>query len=391
MRIGIVGARVAGSYAATLLARLGHDVILFDHSTEREKPCGGGVTSKALRRIKWLRESAFPHAEVSLVRLVSRDGYADELRLPHPVQVFSRLNLDMGLRQWATASGAKFRPEKVIKITRDTKTWAIETTSGQEEADYLIGADGARSIVRRTLLGRYSSNDLCLALGYSLHGLYDPGVLLINFQESGFQGYLWSFPCVDHSSVGIGRWLPAAHASDLRQRVEAFIATNYPEVGSEGQYYAALIPCLSRNSLIQQKVCGKDWALLGDAAGFADAITAEGIYYALRSAELLVEALREGDSLGYERAWRSDFGVDLESAASARDRFYGGMVLAQTFIKRALQTVRYSLTVQNLLDKLIAGDISYRSLFQNLVFRGPSIVLQCFRNRLKSSMRQLPG
>jgi flavin-dependent dehydrogenase len=385
MKIGIVGARVAGSYAGLLLARLGHDVTLFDHSTERAKPCGGGVTSKAVRGMHWLRESALPHAEIAMVRLISRDGYAGDLPLPHPVYVFSRFNLDAGLRQWAMASGAKFRPEQVVKVIHGTNIWAIETVSGFHEFDYLIGADGTRSIVRTTLLGRFSSNDLCLALGYNLPGLYDPGVLLINFQESGFQGYLWSFPCVSHSSVGIGRWLPAARASDLRQRVEAFIEMNYPEAGSDRTFYAALIPCLSQSSLVQQRVCGKDWALLGDAAGFADAITAEGIYYALRSAELLVEALQTGDSQGYERLWRNDFGINLRSAAAARDRFYGSMVLAQTFIKRALQTVRYSTTVQSLLDSLIAGDISYKSLFRNLVFRGPSIILQCFRKRAKSN------
>jgi flavin-dependent dehydrogenase len=387
MKIGIVGARVSGSYAGLLLARLGHGVTFFDDSVEREKPCGGGVTGKALRRMSWLLDHPPPHAEIASIRLITHGGYVSNLRLQHPIYVFSRFTLDAWLRQRAMESGARFRPERVVKITQGTDRWCVETSLGTAEFDYLIGADGVQSVVRAATHRRFASSELCLALGYNLPGAQDPGMLLIHFQESGFQGYIWSFPGVDHSSVGIGRWLPAARSSDLRTRVEAFIDARYPGRGAEKRYYAALIPCLSRRSLVRQRVCGKDWALVGDAAGFTDAITAEGIYYALRSAELLADSFRKGDPMIYERAWRNDFGPDLESAAVWRDRFYGSMVLSQTFIKRALQTIRHCGSVQGLLDDLIAGNITYTSLFRNLVFRSPSILLQAFRNKARYRMK----
>ena len=388
MKIGIVGARVSGSYAAMLLSGLGHEVVLFDDSVGREKPCGGGITFKALRRMKWFHDHPLPHTEIGLIRLITPDGYSGDLPLPHPIHVFSRLSLDSTLRHWATESGASFRPERAMSITGDNNGWAIETQSGVTEVEYLVGADGATSVVRTALVGRYASGDLSLALGYSLPGLYDPGILLISFQESGFLGYLWSFPRVDHSSVGIFRWLPGARASDLRRRVEEFIAAHYPGVGSEKRFYAARIPTLSRRSLVRQRVCGSGWALLGDAAGFTDSITAEGIYYALRSAELLAESFYKGSPSNYENAWRSDFKADLESAAAWRDRFYGSMVLFQSFIRRSLQSVRYSGTVRGLLDDLIRGSLTYNSLFMNLILRSPNILLQMFRNRaISRSMR----
>ena len=381
MKIGIVGARVAGAYAALLLSRLGHEVLLFDDSIEQEKPCGGGVTFKALRKMSWFYEHAIPHTEIAVLRLIAHDGYASDLPLPHPIHVFSRLSLDFSLRQRAVEAGAHFRPERVLSVAFDKSGWSIETSAGMTGVDYLVGADGASSLVRTSLVGRYASGDLSLALGYSMPGLYDPGTLLISFQESGFQGYIWSFPRVDHSSIGIFRWLPGAHAADLRRRVEDFIAAHYPEAGSGKKFFAARIPSLSRKSLIGQRVCGQKWALLGDAAGFTDAVTAEGIYYALRSAELLAESFHRGSPLSYEKAWRSDFRADLNSAAAWRDRFYGGMVLFQTFIRRALQSVCHSRTVRGLLDYFICGNIRYKSLFRNLAFRSPCILVQMFRDR----------
>ncbi len=388
MKIGIVGARVAGAYAALLLSRLGHEILLFDDSIEREKPCGGGVTFKAIRKMSWFHEHPLAHTEIAVLRLIAHDGYASDLPLQHPIHVFSRLSLDFSLRQWAVESGAHFRPERVLGVAADKGGWSIETSRGKTGVDYLIGADGANSLVRTSFVGHHASGDLSLALGYSMPDLYDPGMLLISFQESGFQGYLWSFPRVDHSSVGICRWLPGVHAADLKNRVDEFIAAHYPDVGSDKTFYAAPIPTLSRKSLINQRVCGKKWALLGDAAGFTDSITGEGIYYALRSAELLAESFRRGNLLSYEKAWRSDFGVDLESAAAWRDRFYGGMVLFQTFIHRALQSVRHSRIVRGLLDDLICGNITYKSLFRNLVFRSPNILVQIFRDKAATSKTQ---
>ena len=352
MKIGIVGARISGSYAGWLLARAGNDVVLFDDTIDREKPCGGGVTFKALQKMPWLHDQPLCHTEIHKVRLIAHDGYQSVLPLAHPISVFSRLHLESNLRQRALESGAQFIPERVRGFSRINGGWSLKTAAGAFDFEYLIGADGANSIVRKSLTGSYSSSDLSLALGYRLPGRQDPDSVLISFQESGFRGYIWSFPQVDHSSVGIGCWLPESRSSDLRKRLEDFVAKFHPDAGPERQFYAARIPCLSRESLNRQRVCGDRWALLGDAAGFTDAITAEGIYYALRSAEILSECFK-GDPDGYESDWREDFKPELKSAAVWRDRFYAGTVLSRTFIRRSLQSVRHSELVRTLLDGLI--------------------------------------
>jgi len=383
MKIGIVGARISGSYAAWLLSRLGNEVMLFDDTTGRDKPCGGGVTFKALQKMPWLQEYPLPHTEVRSVRLIAHDGYQSTLPLTHPIHIFSRLGLESHLRQRASASGARFMPERALGFSRTNHGWSLQTAAGSFAVEYLIGADGANSLVRASLIGRHRSDDLVLALGYRLCGLYDPGRISIAFQESGFQGYIWSFPHVDHSSVGIGRLLPGSRSSDLRKRLDSFITRTYPDAGPGREFYAARIPCLSRKSLSSQRVCGERWALLGDAAGFTDPITAEGIYYALRSAEILAECFK-GDPACYESGWRSDFNAELESAAAWRDRFYSGTVLSRSFVRRTLQAVRHSELVRTLLDELLSGRISYNSLFRNLFLRSPQIIFQAFRDKARS-------
>ncbi|MBN1569491.1 MAG: NAD(P)/FAD-dependent oxidoreductase [Acidobacteria bacterium] len=382
MRIGIIGARLAGSYAAVLLSNMGHEVLLFDDGAEKEKPCGGGVTSKVLRKMPWLKQQSLPYTNVATVRLATPDGYTGTLSLTNPIHVYPRPALDAFLKKWAVRSGVHFVPHRARRFVCGKNGWAIETTEDAFEADFLIGADGATSSVRASLLKPYSTTDLTLAIGYKIPDFADPATILIGYQEKGFVGYIWSFPCLDHTSVGIGQWLPGARSSDLRKRLDEFIAVHHPNAGDDKKLYAARIPCLSRDSLLNQRVCGEKWALLGDAAGFTDGITAEGIYYALRSAELLAEAIRHGTPQAYETAWRREFLADLETAARWRDRFYSGTVLSKSFIRRSLQAVRHSRTARELLDNLICGSISYRSLFRSLVLRSPQILTQAFSHRL---------
>src|SRR5206468_2141571 len=92
------------------------------------------------------------------------------------------------------------------------------------------------------------------------------------------------------------------------------------ELKKTAERYAARIPGLAPRTWDTRHACGERWALLGDAAGFADPVTGEGIYYALRSAELFADAYLAGAPLDYERRWREDFGHELQRASQMRRR-----------------------------------------------------------------------
>ena len=129
--------------------------------------------------------------------------------------------------------------------------------------------------------------------------------------------------------------------------------------------YAARIPGLEPRTWDTRKACGAGWALLGDAAGFADPVTGEGIYYAIRSAELFAESYLAGKPLAYEQKWRKDFGAELKRASQMRRRFYGNFWGAP-FTDRMIEFARGHRGIRKVLGRLVAGDQGYTDLKKKL-------------------------
>ena len=132
---------------------------------------------------------------------------------------------------------------------------------------------------------------------------------------------------------------------------------------STAERYAARIPGLAAKTWDKRKVCGNDWALLGDAAGFADPVTGEGIYYALRSAELFAEAYLEGRAETYESRWREDFGADLSRAAQIAAALR--KLLGAPFTERMIEFARGHRGVKRVLGNLVMRRQGYVDLKKN--------------------------
>ncbi|HYJ47222.1 MAG TPA: hypothetical protein VEV81_11475, partial [Pyrinomonadaceae bacterium] len=119
---------------------------------------------------------------------------------------------------------------------------------------------------------------------------------------------------------------------------------------------------LGREIVGDQRVRG------GDAAGFADPVTGEGIYYALRSAELFAEAYLAGEVNSYESRWRADFGRELRRASKMRRRFYG-QFWGGPFTDRMVKLARAHPGIRRTLRELVTGDQGYVDLKRKLARR----------------------
>ena len=363
MKVAVVGAGPAGALAATHLARGGARVTVFDASHPREKPCGGGLTAKALRLLPEAPASdPLPVRFVDRCRFDSGSGDSGEVELTQRVGIASRLALDAWLLRRAVAEGAVHVAERVIAVEASGR---VRTSAGRDEAfDVIVGADGAGSLVRRTLRSPTPPARLMMAAGWFAGG---DSEMVVRFAPD-LQGYLWLFPRPGHVGVGICAPLARVPTPSMLDRLHTEVARAFPALlDQEAPRYAHTIPSPSADPASILEIGGERWGLLGDAAALADPITGEGIYYALRSAEVLADTLREEGSVRRypERALES-FGRELLKAAALHQRFY-----APGFARRMVRFAARSGAVREVLGDLVLGEQGYDGLKRRLVRAGP--------------------
>jgi flavin-dependent dehydrogenase len=367
MRVGIVGAGPAGSLLAHRLACDGARPTLFDASHPREKPCGGGVTAKALALLPDApADDPLPARAVSSCRFESGDGEAVSVELPRPVAVAARRDLDSWLLRRAVAAGAVHVGERVVAASADGR---LRTAAGGEHAfDVLVGADGAGSLVRRSLLGATPPERLMMAAGWFAPG---DAPMTVRFAP-GLAAYSWLFPRRDHVGVGICAPLAAVPTRRLLERLEQEVVTSPSLRAAGAKRYAHTIPSPSGEPGSLLGVAGARWALIGDAAALCDPLTGEGIHYALRSAMLLADTLRQdGCAARYPGRLLDDCGRELLLAARLRERFY-----APGFPRRMIRYAGRSAAIREVLADLVLGEQGYRGLKRRLLSAAPRFLLE---------------
>src|SRR5262245_8082143 len=156
--VTVIGAGPAGAMAAVRLARAGVPVTLFDPSHPREKPCGGGLTGRALALIADILDiSTLPSVLVESARVESPSPPSDlgtqptaevslRVRSHATLVVLSRAIFDRALVDAAIASGATLVTEKVTAVERRGARFVVRTPRRDHQADFILGADGANSL-----------------------------------------------------------------------------------------------------------------------------------------------------------------------------------------------------------------------------------------------------
>lgn len=397
-QVAIIGAGPAGAHLAAQLAAEGRSVLLFDPKGAWEKPCGGGVPARALTEFPFLLENVeIPRKLVRHITLISPSNKRVSIRLAEPFAVYSRRVFNGVLLDRAIECGAHFVRENVVEFTRSSGAWLIRTSPRDDSAatrawtaGFLVGADGAASFTRRRLAGIFPVRDLSIAFGYNVTadestderaGVVDE--VIVGFPNA-LTGYLWAFPRPGVINFGIAAKLGERTSDELRTLLLNFVQEYYggrmPDSNRVG-FFGAKIPTLSTESWPGLNTTGDRWALVGDAAGFADPITGEGIYYALKSADLLAGAIIEertgalpaAETL-YEERWRRAFGQELEQASLRRSQFFHGRFFGRVMTDAVVSLAGIHKGVRNVLAQALMGNQSYVTLKYDLLKR----VLQVF-------------
>jgi flavin-dependent dehydrogenase len=359
--IAIIGGGPSGAMCGEQLAHAGHQVNIFDEHLAWEKPCGGGLTHKAIECFPFLLDNPHPKKLVHSVELISSDDHHATLGMTHPIVIYSRTVLNGMLLDRATEAGCKIHRSHVIGVDTAAVKPRYCVEGEWRSADFLVLASGARN---QLLPGTrpLKRDELEMTQGYFVEQTAD--AITVKFLPN-FEGYIWSFPRCDHLSVGICGSMASHTSAELKSHLNKFVTKQ--NISIEGaRFYSHVLPSPQEKTFAERTILGKNWALIGDAAAWVDPLTGEGLFYALRSGELLGRSLAEGCPEKYPARVKAAFSSELEFAARIVRRFYRGSFLGTAVTTRMVQFMRRSPVFRQLMGDLFSGTQDYTSLKRRL-------------------------
>ena len=295
----IVGMGPAGATAAAALSRGGIAVLGLDKAPHpRYKVCGGGLSA----RIDHVLEPGFRSVieqSVNGVQFVYRGQEPLLIQSTRPIAyMVMRDRFDHYLVQEAIDAGAEIRTgDGVREIKQDSDGVEVATGTGRYRGKIVIGADGANSLVARQLFPDRSQfrapaleSEVFIEDGRHYPG---PTTILVDVGAAR-QGYGWIFPKRECLSVGVGEF--RRKATSLRATFDRFVTEARGLSGRMVPHPAGHpIPVYAESEQWGREqdsrvVTGRA-ALIGDAAHLVDPLFGEGIYYAIRSGQLLAQAI----------------------------------------------------------------------------------------------------
>jgi len=280
----VVGLGPAGANAAYHLARAGISTLAIEKKKmPRRKLCAGGISAKVIRLLDFDYSSAIEQ-EIKSAVINFRDRRVEISGEDIVGFVVNRPVFDHLLAQRADRAGAQIHEEEsVLSISDIDKVIEVKTNRCVYRCRALIGADGAHGVTAH--LWGYHSHPA--DIGLEVHVSDEHAVVKEHLHKLGFyfgdfpDGYAWIFPRRNDASIGLG--LPMKQARRARGLLSDFLVLlGLPrELADKARGHG--IPLFS--PLIRKPFCRGNILLAGDAASFIDPITAEGIFYALKSGE----------------------------------------------------------------------------------------------------------
>jgi geranylgeranyl reductase family protein len=357
----VVGAGPAGCAAAYDLAVAGQSVLLVDkRDFPRDKACAGGLTIKA---VKALRYSIEPVVK-QVVRRVQLEGgsLSSPLKSRDPICVMTvRSELDDYCLGKTIEAGARFRRIGPLQGIVGSKDAVQLFTNGETyRARFLVGADGASGQVRRLCAaGSWFSQGFALEVKTAM----PRGEIDLTFDFAAVPGgYAWIFPKGDHLNVGV--YAPSTAAGLTRDVLLSYATQRVKTATMEGVtgQYLGMGAGSCESECVQPEM--RDRVLLvGDAGGFVDPLTGEGIYGALLSGQAAARAILSeggGDGTAVEAfaAVLSDYRRTLRFSVRAAAAFYanparGFRALRLPFVRRSLvKTYTHGLDIKSLSTRI---------------------------------------
>lgn len=380
----VVGAGPAGSTMARRAAQRGVNVLLIDKKKfPRVKPCAGGVIGMVKDMLDF-DISEVVHRDVYGQRFYSPSGLLIECVRPE-ISGFlvMREEFDNLLFKKAKEAGANaLDGTKVVNATQDSGGVVVETSDGERfTAKYLVGADGINGVVAGSV-GFYDgwrddTAALCIEVEAEVGKEVVEKICGVEYDEEGVSidiyfgpvpyGYAWCFPKRSHLSLGVGA--PQNKVHNLRDTFNQWFENFKQKHGIEPEIFSDLSFRVPYSGAVKRTYLGRT-ILLGDAAGFANPFSAEGISEAIQSgiiAAPVIEQAIEQDNpkilKEYEKGWKAAFGEDLSVAKSLAKLMFKNEKNMETILSLAHKDP----LISDYMYRLIAGKVSYKQFKSTVV------------------------
>lgn len=392
----VAGTGPAGSTAALRLAQAGVRVLVLERDPlPRQKPCGGGISTRALSRFSWLPAALerIPHHAVSSLHLEGPSGGVFRMRANGPaVMLIRRVEYDYLLATLASEAGAEIvAPAAIAQASQDRDGVTLKTRDGRVfRAPMVIAADGVNSVIARRLGINPGWPRARLALDMMEETPVDtlrptePETMSVFYGYGGAHGYAYIFPKKAHLNVGLGYVLPyfkeqvdVAPYDLQRTFVGDLLARGLVAGESRREHFTPfLIPI---GGPLKTTAEGRV-LLAGDAGGFVNGFSAEGIYYAMVTGDLaagaVLAARRDGvidparARRAYVRAWRQEIGSELRDSVLIQKYLFHSPERMDRVVRGANARPEFP----EILVDYASGRLPYRAARRRLLWHFPRLL-----------------
>jgi len=373
----IIGAGPSGTAAARLAGQRGLTTLLIEtEQFPRVKPCAGAVSEQAMSYLDFDIPEDIIEKDIFGARVHFGDQVIEKHKNQRLAILVTRSIFDNYLLRKAQETGIETAmPERVLDFRVTCDHVDVMTVRTSYRSKFLVIAEGAHGILKHKIRRKDQRHEyaICVVaeieedggkIDEYIHNAIDIHFGMIN------RGYGWIFPHNSYFSIGIGGL--AKDMSEPKKMMTSFLSTN----GFTGEYdlKVHLIP----SGGIKRKVTCSRVILCGDAAGFVDCFSGEGIAYAIRSGQIAIDCVFSNVSSHltkptlrrYRKKCEIEFGRDLKYS------------LLLTRLMHKFPSIFFGVFTANeeVLDRYLdisAGRIKYKEYLKWLVLRLPKYLLFC--------------
>ena len=355
----VIGAGPAGATAARRLSNSGASVLLLEKQLlPRYKACGGGVPARTIQLLDGLDISSVSEGFVDTIDISRFGRHQFRKTSKRPLAwLVMRDRFDQFLTELAVGAGADVCDAAPVQsISRLKDYYELETPTGSVRTRHILAADGATGPTARWLnIASAPTRSAAYEVEVAApHQALDRWHQAANV-DVGYRpwGYGWVFPKDGKLSVGVVN--APKHGRTIRNQTDRYLArlglADAEVINVQGH------PIRYRRST-NESVAEARALLLGDAAGLADEFTAEGIAYAVHSANLAAEAVLESDDPAavYTKSIDRDIQPEL-NAARTISRLYYWCVTTWPWL--ALKTSKHINYLWSAFFRVMRGDSTY--------------------------------